>query len=113
MILDKKIQGTVITSCCRVEERKIIVACIYFVWGRDVMKKKKRYRLLVRIVVNRRGLGVACIYFACRSNVVERGKRYRLLVRIVVNKRGWEWRVFFCLVCGVGCIEKRYMLPYK
>ena len=41
MILDKKIQGTVITSCCRVEARKIIVACIYFVWRCDVVKKKK------------------------------------------------------------------------
>ena len=55
MILDKKIQGIVITSCCRVEERKIIVACIYFAWRCDVVKKKNRYRLLVRIVVNRRG----------------------------------------------------------
>ncbi len=55
MILDKKIQGIVITSCCRVEERKIIVACIYFAWRCDVVKKKKKYRLLVRIVVNRRG----------------------------------------------------------
>ena len=41
MILDKKIQGIVITSCCRVEERKIIVACIYFAWRCDVVKKKK------------------------------------------------------------------------
>ena len=41
MILDKKIQGTVITSCCRVEERRIIVACIYFAWRCDVVKKKK------------------------------------------------------------------------
>ena len=38
----KKIQGIVITSCCRVEERKIIVACIYFAWRRDVVKKKKK-----------------------------------------------------------------------
>ena len=37
----KKIQGIVITSCCRVEERKIIVACIYFAWRCDVVKKKK------------------------------------------------------------------------
>jgi hypothetical protein len=35
---------------------------------------EKRYRLLVRIVVNRRGLGVACIYFAWRRDVVKKKK---------------------------------------
>ena len=53
MILDKKIQGIVITSYCRVEERKIIVACIYFAWRCDVVKKK-RYRLPCILLSDRR-----------------------------------------------------------
>ena len=66
MILDKKIQGIVITSCCRVEERKIIVACIYFAWMCDVMKKKK-YRLPCMLLSERKvgdWLSIFCVRMA-------------------------------------------------
>ena len=74
----KKIQGIVITSCCRVEERKIIVACIYFAWRCDVVKKKKRYRLLCMLLSERKvgdWLSIFCVRMARKNRQAGIDKR--------------------------------------
>ncbi len=66
MILDTKIQGTVITRCCRVEERKIIVACIYFAWRCNVVKKQKDtgYYVCSKFVGS---WVIGCLFFCVRT----------------------------------------------
>jgi hypothetical protein len=51
---NKKIQGTVISNYSRVEERKIIAACIYFAYRSNIVEREKKYRLLCMLLSERK-----------------------------------------------------------